>query len=227
MPRVPQDILPPPPPVTPPTPGETSLQRREALNKATLSREELQEYLQDTLDPLSADERQWVAAWIEHAGDWQAIADASGITARRARSIMARPRLRRALGMALGSMASPESIVAGLADQAFGDDKVSEYWPADKITGRCDPKRVDHKLRQDALLALAKLRGLLVDRLDVRGTLQTTEELDRMLASELARVRGALPGSQSIEPVDVAPIESKPQVDQAGEPPVDSDLVDP
>jgi hypothetical protein len=222
MPRVPPDTLPAPPPVTPPTPEETSLARREALSHGQLTREELQEYLQDTLDPLSADERQWVSAWIEHAGDWQAIARASGITPRRARSIMARPRLRRALGMALGSMASPESIVAGLADQAFGDDKVSEYWQ-DGVS----PKRVDHKLRQDALLALAKLRGLLVDRLDVRGTLQTTEELDRMLASEVARVRGALPGSQSIEPVDVAPIESEPQVDEAGEPPVAGDVVDP
>ena len=224
MPRVPPDTTPQAPPTTPETPEAISLRRRADIAKHSLSREELQEFLADTLDPLSAEERNWLGAYIENAGDWRAMADSAGISERAVRNIIARPRLRRALGQCVGNLASPEMIVAGLVDQAFGSDKVSSYWESGA------PQRIDHKLRQDALLALAKLRGLLVDRLDVRGVDNSDEALNRLIESEMRRVQGRLPGSGEV--VDAVAVtttqadDAAPSTDAAGEAPSKSDLVD-
>jgi len=115
-------------------------------------------------------------------------------------------------------------IVAGLVDQAFGDDKVSSYWESGA------PQRIDHKLRQDALLALAKLRGLLVDRLDVRGVTDSDESLNRLIESEMRRVQGIMPGGADVVDVvavtETAADDVAPSTDAAGEPPVTGDVVD-
>ena len=158
-----------------------------------------------------------MAAYLAASGDWDAVAGSMGLTPTQARNILARPRMRRALGQALGNMASPEMIVAGLVDQAFGADKVSEYWESG------GEKRIDHKLRQDALLALAKLRGLLVDRLDVKGVSESEGSLDRLIAAELARVRGSLPGSSDVIDAEaVTPTDAVPTLDPAGLAPNDT-----
>jgi hypothetical protein len=184
----------------------------------------LQEYLADTLDPLSVEELNWIGSYIENSGDWKAMSESAGVPERQVRNIIARPRLRRALGQVIGNLASPEMIVAGLVDQAFGDDKISSYWEDGSA------QRIDHKLRQDALLALAKLRGLLVDRMDVKGINDSGEALDRMIESELARVKGTMQTIDQVvdaEAVTSMPIDDvEPSLDAAGEQPNPPDVVD-
>jgi hypothetical protein len=177
----------------------------------------LQEYLADTLDPLSVEERGWMDALVQSGGDVADMAKRAGLTPRAAQAILSRPRIRRALGSVLTHQASPEVIVAGVVDYAMGDVKVSECWEDGT------PRRYEHKLKLDALTLLAKMRGLLVDRLDVKGLQDSEASLDRLLAAELDRVRGRIPGASDVIDAEAVTQADRPDVlpdtDPAGEEP--------
>jgi hypothetical protein len=111
-----------------------------------------------------------------------------------------------------------------VVDIAMGDVKVSEVWEDGS------PKRYEHKLKLDALTLLAKMRGLVVDNVAIRGIGESEAEVDRLLKAELSRVRGVLPGSADV--VDAVAVTSTPvddvapSTDAAGEPPNSPDVVD-
>jgi hypothetical protein len=217
MPRVPPDKTPPPPPTTPPTAIQVSEQRHQALAKHHLTREELQEYLADTLDPLSDQERGWIAAHIECSGDYSAMSKLTGLTETAIRGVLRRPRMRRALNRSLGNIASPEAIVADMVDIGMGDPKVGETWEDGS------PKRYEWALKLRALEDLARIRSVIVDRYEIRGISEGEAELDRLLQAELGRVRGDLPGTAQVVDAEVvsrtdAPA-ATPDTDPAGEEP--------
>ena len=188
MPRDEVDNLPPAPPVRPETPDQQRERRMSDLARTQYTQADLAEYLQDTLDPLSVEERQWMQAAVDNAGDTKSIAKQMGMRQHEVRAILARPRIRLALGRFLQNQASPESIVAALVDLAFGQDRVSEHYESGK------KRKVDHKSRLDALLALAKMRGLFPESIS-SGTTLSEAQLNQHLKAQLARVKGLLPNS--------------------------------
>jgi hypothetical protein len=93
----------------------------------------------------------------------------------------------------------------------MGDVKISETWPNGQ------PKRFEHKIKLDALTLLAKMRGLVVDRLDIKGLQDSDASLDRLIEAELDRVRGRLPSdAQVVDAEAVTPTDAVPTLDPAG-----------
>ncbi len=214
-----------------PTPeqAELSTERTQALARTNLTTQDLSDWLGDLVDPLSPEDRAILAAYVEHSGDTKAMAaalpvapDGSRLTPARVRSILAQPKLRRSLARILGHQASPEAIVARLSEMAFGPTPIAGKSRSITPKGSSSSVKWDHRTSLEALKLLAQLRGLLVDNIHIRASYADEEDLDRLLGSEIARVRGVLPGSADVVDVEPEPV-PQPESTAASEAQVSDD----